>query len=332
MAATLGFRVLGHASNPRELVSYPRAMRLYAAGDESVRPELPAFLSAFSFPAAFREFFDANGGSTAGYTGPIGVPYLHFDVDRDDLAIALQDTRRLAGCLADRYAVEPLVHFSGAKGFHLAIATGGFIEPAPDNHAIARTLALRLADQVGVMIDEGVYLATQLWRAANSRHPRSGLYKIRIDADALPYVGVDQVRRLAAHPIPYALPESPSPPPRLVADWNSAARMVRGERQGRRRQAHRNAVNGEARTRVNCLTLQLLNDPTSVRIGSRHRTILSAAADLASFPTVDELIAALLTTPGCDTGLPPKDVSRQIACGIAMAGRRRIGERGAAPS
>jgi hypothetical protein len=35
-------------------------------------------------------------------------------------------------------------------------------------------------------------------------------------------------------------------------------------------------------------------------------------------------VAALLTEPGCDVGLMPKDVERQIRCGIEHAQRQRF--------
>jgi hypothetical protein len=165
----------------------------------------------------------------------------------------------------------------------------------------------------------------QLWRAPNSRHRRTGLHKVRIDVDDLLFLNSDQVRRLAAEPIPYDTPTPTLPPPRLVSDWNQVAGAVRGKGE---RQARRNVANGEARTKINPLTRSLLTDPTSIRIGERHKTILSAAADLASFPTVDDLVTALLTPPGLDTGLPPKEVLRQIACGIEMAGRQKLAEGG----
>jgi hypothetical protein len=345
MNAALAFRVVGDAANRREIVSYRKATVLYAAAAPSVQPELPAFLSAFAYPTAFKQHVDATG-STAGYSGPVAVPSLNFDVDRDDLDVALRDTRRLSQFLADRYAAGPVVHYSGSKGFHLSIPTAGFIEPAPDNHLIAKALACRLAGEVGIEVDEGVFDRVRLWRAPNSRHRRTGRHKVRIDADDLLFLNADQVRRLALEPVPYDLPAPSSPPPRLVADWNQVAAAVRGEgeRQGRRivasgdaqtridpltrlsgaAQVRRTVANGEGRQRINPLTRSLLADPTSIRVGERHKTILSAAADLASFPTIDDLVAALLTPPGLDTGLPPKEVSRQIACGIAMAGRQRL--------
>jgi hypothetical protein len=51
-------------------------------------------------------------------------------------------------------------------------------------------------------------------------------------------------------------------------------------------------------------------------VGDRHRLLFSAAANLAEFPTRDDLIHALLTKVGRDMGLTPPDVARQIACGI----------------
>jgi hypothetical protein len=323
MRAPLGVRVLGGAENPRQIVSRSKAVTLYAHADPSVQPELPAYLSAFAYPEAFRQHYDTTG-STAGYLGPVAVPDFNFDIDRPDLDVALRDARRLSQFVAYRYTVDPLVHYSGSKGFHVSLLTGGFIEPAPDNHTIAQALACRLAGEIGVEIDQGVYLKVQLWRAPNSRHHRTGRHKVRIDLDELLYLSPDQVRRIAADPVPYDPPMSSSVPARLVADWNAVAAEVRLDRPERR--VRRHATNGEARTRINPLTRTLLTDPTSIRIGERHKTILSAAADLAEFRTVDDLITALLMSPGLDTGLPPREVARQISCGIAMARRQQHGE------
>src|SRR5262249_11064681 len=83
----------------REIVSYRKAALAYAHADPAVQPALPAFLSAFAFPKAFKTHFDATA-STAGYAGPVGVPSLNFDIDRADLDAAIRDTRRLAACRA----------------------------------------------------------------------------------------------------------------------------------------------------------------------------------------------------------------------------------------
>src|SRR5262249_25126173 len=147
----------------------------------AIRPEVPAFLSAFTFPAAIRDHMDARDGSTADYLGPVGVEVLHFDIDRpDDLDLAIRDARRLAAFLADRCTSHPLVYYSGSKGFHVDLAIPGVIPPSPDAHEFARDFALRLAGAIDVTIDTGVFDRVRLWRAPNSRHDRSGLYKVRI--------------------------------------------------------------------------------------------------------------------------------------------------------
>jgi hypothetical protein len=321
--APLAFRVVGGADNRREIVSYRKAPFAYAHADPAVQPELPAFLSAFAFPKAFKVHFETTG-STAGYTGPVGVPSLNFDIDRTDLDAAIRDARRLTAYLADHYATDLVVSFSGSKGFHVSVPTPRFIEPAPDNPRIAKALAHRLAREVGIGIDEGVYDSVRLWRSANSRHGKTGYHKVRIDLDDLLYIEPDCVRRLAVEPVAYDPPDPPSPPSRLVADWNAMAKEVRqqaGERQARRRTA-----NGVGR--LNPLTRRLIADPTSLQVGERHSVLFSAAANLAEFATLDDLIVGILTGPALDTGLPPAEVARQIRCGIEHA--RGRGEGGAA--
>ena len=69
-------------------------------------------------------------------------------------------------------------------------------------------------------------------------------------------------------------------------------------------------------------------EPESVEVGERHPRLFSAAANLAEFETIDDLIVAVLTEPGLDIGLPPREVERQIRCGIEHA-RRKTGEGGA---
>src|SRR5262249_49127144 len=152
-----------------------------------------------------------------------------------------------------------------------SLTTADFIAPASDNHAVAKSLALRLVGEVGIEIDEGVYDRVRLWRAVNSRHRRTGRHKGRIGLDDLLFLNAGQVRRLAAGPIPYDPPAPPSPPPRLVGDWGEVAVAVRGERE---RQVRHDAPNREARHRINPLTWALLTDPTSIRVGERHKTIL----------------------------------------------------------
>src|SRR5262249_51731043 len=128
MRATLAFRVLGGADGRRDLVSYRKALARYADADPVVHPEIPAFLSTFTYPAAMRHPVEATG-STRDYNGPVGVPALRFDVDRaGDPDAALRDVRHLAGHVSERYGDEAVsVYFSGSKGYHVEADTGNGI-------------------------------------------------------------------------------------------------------------------------------------------------------------------------------------------------------------
>ena len=96
--------------------------------------------------------------------------------------------------------------------------------------------------------------------------------------------------------------------------------VARTERQARR--------TGPTDTGLNALTRQLIVEPIAVEVGERHRRLFSAAANMAELGTIDDLILAILTEPGLDTGLPPREVERQIRTGIEHT-RRQRGEGGA---
>ncbi len=319
------FRVMGGVDNARRLVEHAKAFRAYCNADPAARPEIPAYLSAFVYPAEFRGHLESTG-STRDYRGPVGVPSVKWDIDRDgNLGAALHDTRRLAAFLADRHhldAADLLIGFSGSKGFHVELPVGWTIEPSADANLITRLFAERAAHEIGVTIDTGVYDKVRPFRAWNSRHPKSGLHKIRIELDDLLVSSTESITRRAVEPVPFD-PPTPAPSPSLASAWEMAARA--GRRQIEERQARRT---GPTDTGVNALTRQLIVEPISIEVGERHRRLFSAAANLAEFATLDDLIRAILAEPGLDTGLPPREVERQIECGIQHA-RRQRGQGGA---
>ena len=85
-------------------------------------------------------------------------------------------------------------------------------------------------------------------------------------------------------------------------------------------------VNRTATTagRLNRQTMDYIKQCTETG-KSRHTTLLSAAANLREFGASEALITALLEEQGLDDGLPPKDVQRQIQCGIVHADRQAGG-------
>lgn len=321
-----GFRVLGDLSGPRRLVDYWRAFHGYCHADPGAQPEIPAYLSAFTYGADFRRHLEATG-STRDYGGSVGVPFVKWDLDaRDDLGAALTAARRLAAFLLDHYGLDPadlLVGFSGSKGFHVEWRVGWPVEPGPMANLVCRRFAESIAERIGVRIDVGVYDKVRAFRIWNSRHPRTGLYKIRLDAEDILQTSIDWILHQAAEPIPFE-PPGPSVCPAAEADWRRAEQAVRDETEQRRVRAPR--VGGTADARINRATWELITDPLAVAIGTRHSRLFQAAANLAEFESTDELIAAVLTEPGLDTQLPPREVERQIECGIQHVRRRRGGE------
>jgi len=314
------FRIMGGADNARQLVDYGKAYHAYCNADAAARPEIPAYLSAFVYPVEFRRHLETTG-STRDYHGPVGIPSIKWDIDRDgNLDAALHDTRRLSAFLTDRYRLDAddlMIGFSGSKGFHVELPIGWTVEPTPDANLTCRRFAEHAANEIGVTIDTGVYDKVRPFRAWNSRHHKTCLHKIRIDLNEMLLSRVDAITRRAVEPIPFD-PPTPSPVLSLLAAWNDAERDVRcrqAERQARR-------TNG-ADIGLNALTRQLIAETNSVEVGERHRRLFSASANMAEFETIDGLIHAILTEPGLDTGLPPREVERQIQNGIEHTRRQR---------
>jgi hypothetical protein len=149
------------------------------------------------------------------------------------------------------------------------------------------------------------------------------LHKIRVGLDTLLVSTAESIVRRSVEPVAFDVP-APAPSPSLAAAWEMAARVVCRQVEERR---ERRAGSADRAVSVNALTRQLIVEPAAVEVGERHRRLFSAAANLAELDR-DDLILALLTEPGLDTGLPPREVERQIRTGIVHA-RRQRGEGGA---
>lgn len=315
-----GFRVVGPTWARRRLVDAAAAFAAYARLDDRADVHREAYLSAFVFGGDLRDHL-AQYGTPKGFGGACWSPFLWFDVDREgDLGAALSDARRLAAVILDRYGElaedDLLVFFSGAKGFHMGLPTCWGPTPGTDFHRVARRLAEALAAVAGVAIDTGVYDRVRLFRAPNSRHPRTGLYKRRLTLDELMHLGADRVVTLAREPAAFDLPRVTMPCQRTALDWQAAAAAVAAEAEGR---AARRAATANGDARLTRATLDFLRDGADV--GDRHRRLFSAAANLAEFDCPPALAHALLSEAALDSGLTPADVRRQIDCGLAHGGK-----------
>lgn len=315
-ATPFGFRILGSCDEERRLVDHAGAFLGYASLDPLAVVEREAYLSAFTFGPDFCELLESTG-SCRGFVGACWSAWLWFDIDRADLDAALRDARRLALWLIERYRLDDdalLIFFSGSKGLHIGLPSALWTpEPSATFNAVCRTLAEAIAGKAGIVIDSAVYAKVTAFRAPNSRHPKTGLHKRRLTLDELTGLSLDGIRRLAEKPAAFDLPPPPPVCECAAADWSKAVELVR---QASDAKATRTA-NGKGPT-LNRQTLAFIGDGAGE--GDRHRLLYSSACNLAEFGCPPALAHALLTEPGLDSGLAPKDVHRQIECGLKGQG------------
>jgi hypothetical protein len=317
-----GFRVVGSKWGERRLINHAAAFSAYASCDPRAEVHREAYLSHFVFPSEFREHLERER-SERGYSGRCWADVVYWDVDRENaLEHALRDARRLAAAILERYRGldedDLLVFFSGSKGVHIGVPTSPWRpEPSLTFHDIAKRFCLAHAERAGITIDQSVYNRTRLFRAPNSRHPKTGLHKRRLTLDELTYLKPEAIVALAVEPFPFDLPTPTVTSTTAAADWCEASRAVE------RRTVERRAVGPDGVPRLNALTRDfIVNGATQ---GDRHRSLFSAAANLAEFDCPPALAHALLSEAALDSGLAPADVRRQIDCGLDYPRRQREG-------
>jgi hypothetical protein len=141
-------------------------------------------------------------GSIAGYDGPVKAMGLHIDLDGEgDPNLVLGEARDLVSKLREVYAVAPSnirVFFSGNRGFHFYILDEKFKDQSGSEGvplAIAKACR-QLAGQYGCF-DGQVYNRTSLLRVTNTRHPKTGLYKVPLSHQTLQSWTWEQIQNYA---------------------------------------------------------------------------------------------------------------------------------------
>jgi hypothetical protein len=316
----VGAFVLGSPTSPRALVRHADLLTAYA--DLTLEDEREAYLSHFIFGVEMQTHFATNRQSVAGFAGPCWCRWLVLDIDRTDLVDALTDARRLVTALYQCYPEtvgDVPVWFSGSKGFHVAVELTHNPPPAVGFHRTARTFAESLAARAEVKIDTSVYDIAHIIRLPNTKHPKTGLFKRRVAAEALFQLTVPRILEHATHPAGDGISAARGPVPQLAEDWQEAEREAASTAEAR--DARRSACANTPDARAPRYFLDLLR--FGVDEGERHQTLFRCAAWLTEQGAPPSLVVAILTETGLDVGLTPKDVSRQIACGIEHASRQQ---------
>ncbi|WP_417735861.1 DNA primase [Rosistilla oblonga] len=312
-ATAYGFRIAGPCTNERRLIDWPSAFVAYSQCDERAEVNKESYLSAFTFDDAFANYLNSTG-TTKGYAGECGAAWVWFDIDRDCLDAATADARKLAGALAYSYDVADdalLCFFSGSKGYHIGLPLAACGSPGPSAtfHKVCRRLAESIGSQVGIVIDTGVYDRVRAFRAPNSRHGTTGLFKRWLSVGSLLNLRASRIVDLAREPEPFEIPDPPEPNRAAVDEWAAAVATVEGELS-----AVMDRRESGAPATLNRATRRFMND--GAKNGDRARSLFSAAANLAELDCSFELAWELLSESALDSGLSPSEVKRQIECGL----------------
>ncbi|MFN3192288.1 MAG: DNA primase [Aureliella sp.] len=321
---SLGYRIVGQVHNDRRLVDYESAFVAYCECDYPAKIDEGGFLSSFVYPDSIRRRDNGYRLDVRGYDGTVWSRYLWFDIDDTNPENAIGRTRRIVSLLMERYCLaddELLVFFSGSKGFHLGVPISVFGSPIASAAfaATCRQLANRLVIMANSETDPAVYQKVQPFRAPNSRHHKTGLYKRLVSVGELVQLTADAIRKRAANPLPFEQPDAPKPHELAVQDWQLATDATH-------KQAEAFEQFANERTVVNRSTLEFIAE--DVEQGDRHRLLYSAAANLFEFGCPPLLAHGLLSEPARNVGLAPNEIRRAIGNAYRASSKTRPEETG----
>jgi hypothetical protein len=166
------------------------------------------FSTYFLFDSGLQEHVKGNGHSVSGYQGPCHAHYLPLDIDSPDLGQALETARGISRYFLDKVGVpeEAVVpYYSGMKGFHLSVATRVFgdVKPSVELPKTFREIRKAIVQESGVSpdaVDFAISDRMRLLRLPNTRHSKSGLYKVPLKVEELLSAEPEEIRRIAEKP------------------------------------------------------------------------------------------------------------------------------------
>ena len=212
-----GFSCQGVAVRQKQRIKWLETFKAACSCNPFFVNQTDYFLSLFLFDDGLIEHFRQTGNSIKGYSGACYCPFLWWDIDKPDLSDALSDVRRLVTYLtqtpadsdSDSGLIVPdtesiLLFFSGSKGFHVGdpIAVfGDCVKPGKAFPGQFKAAAIEIARRAGVEIDKSVYDRQRLFRCPNSKHGKTGLYKIPLSYwEITTALNIDEIRQRAQRP------------------------------------------------------------------------------------------------------------------------------------
>lgn len=166
-------------------------------------PQVDWYRSAYTYGEDAKEYWESNNDSIKGYTGETFSSELWFDLDcESNPAKAKKASVDLLTHLSTLGWVDATeIFFSGFKGFHIIVHTKNRFVPSE-----VSIICYNLAKEAGVPIgadgvfDTSVYNITRIFRLPNTRHQKTGLYKIPLTLDELRDKKIDEIKELASEP------------------------------------------------------------------------------------------------------------------------------------
>lgn len=240
----------------------------------------------------------AATGSVKGHSLPHYCDDINFDVDvEEDLARAKEYTTRLVKNLLDMGIERHLVYvyFSGSKGFHVQVPSCLFgIKPSIDLYARVKILCEQIAGEVP--LDKTIYDKNRLFRLANSKNGKSGLYKVFISHEMLDG-DMEEILEYAKRPQPVPVPtQDPEPLPHLQEIWekilSAPTKHVPAKLPTKTGEVVRSQpVVNTSKDAKPCIAM-LLND--GIEKGHRHNAGLRLVSHFVKQGFSDETIVAML--------------------------------------
>lgn len=178
----------------------------------SERVDYCAFTSMFIFSEDIIEHLDnlKSAGlepTVAEYKGKVSANYLWLDIDTDEeddsnvknnILSILKRTKSILTNIMLTYELDEQsirIYFSGNKGFHVGIPVICFGAENFLSEALPTIFKIMAKDitENSKLVDFKIFNTTRLLRAPNSKHEKSGLYKVLVSMDTIQNLDAEKI-------------------------------------------------------------------------------------------------------------------------------------------
>ena len=170
-----------------------------------------AYFSLFPFEENVNSYINIHK-TIKGYCGKHYLPVIAIDIDNENTEKSQQDTILAVKKINKLYNInidELYIYFSGSKGFHVLIPEKIYGNQQPQENIslkVKRFIVEKFSDIESV--DTKIYEDHRIFRVANSKHQKTGLYKIQISFEEL-NLPIEEIKNIAKKPRVFTRKETP---------------------------------------------------------------------------------------------------------------------------